>query len=109
MGPLIILPADSIRKLFNRSQYSELIAKGALAQEFLRNSHLTKSHKENPPCTLRQMIRYLDESGQWVVEVFQYLRADGTLGASGRPDPKRIRIGDTIYMVEPKTDTPEAK
>ncbi len=58
--------------------------------------------KGEPPGTRSQLIRYLDQKGSWVVEVHQYLRPDGTLGASGRPDPKRLRLGGIIYAVAPK-------
>ena len=46
------------------------------------------------------MIRYCDEQGALVVEVFQYLRSDGSLGASGLQDPKRMRVGNEIWRVE---------
>jgi len=46
------------------------------------------------------MIRYLDTLGDPVVEVFQYLRSDGTLGASGRPDPKRLWLQAEILIAE---------
>lgn len=36
----------------------------------------------------------------WVVEVFQYLRPNGVIGTSGKQDPKRIRIGETIFALE---------
>ena len=34
------------------------------------------------------MVRYLDADGNVVAMVHQYLLPDGTLGASGNPDPK---------------------
>jgi len=35
-----------------------------------------------------------------VALVHQYLRSDGTLGASGQPDPKRIVIGNVVYATK---------
>ena len=37
--------------------------------------------------------------------VHQYLRVDGTLGASGRPDPKVLYLAEEIVMVE-RPDAP---
>lgn len=78
-----------------------MIQGGILQAQFLRNNHLEEPEKVGEPfCTHGQMIRYLDSKGQWVVEVFQYLRSDNTLGASGKPDPKRLRIGDIIFAID---------
>ena len=94
------VPVDTIRSLFNGSQYPDLIRTGNLIPQELRNSILQKPRlKGEPPGTRSQVIRYLDGKGQWVVEVHQYLRPNGTLGGSGKPDPKRLRIGDTVYIV----------
>ena len=95
------VPAKSIREIFNAGQFSSLIQRGELKPVFLRNDHLNSPQAwQGPFCTHSQIIRYLETSGQWVVEMHQYLRPDQTLGASGKPDPKRLRVGDTIYVVE---------
>lgn len=70
---------------------------------FLRDTHLVQPEdKGQPQCTRGQMVRYQDEARGLLVEVFQYMRPDGRLGASGRADPKRLRLGDTIYRVDPR-------
>ena len=43
-------------------------------------------------------IRWHDESGL-IAEFHQFLRPNGEIGASGKPDPKILRLGDTIYIV----------
>jgi len=86
--------------MFNESQYPAMIAAGQLVPEFLRNDHLKEPEKRKEPfCTHSQFIRYSDHAGQWVVEVHQYLRPDKTIGAGGRPDPKRLRIGNTVFAI----------
>jgi hypothetical protein len=46
-------------------------------------------------------VHYIDlELGRKVAMVHRYLRMDGTLGASGMPDPKKVIEGRTIYTVE---------
>lgn len=78
-----------------------MIADGRLTPNYLRNDHLKAPEtKREPYCTCGQMIRYRDSTGQWAVEVFQYLRPDKTIGGSGRPDPKRLRIRNTVFIAE---------
>ena len=62
-------------------------------------------HPENkgePWCTHSQLIRFVDENGQWLYEGHQYLRPDGKIGGSGLLDPKRVRLDGVIYAVPPK-------
>jgi len=33
-----------------------------------------------------------------VVEVHRYMRADGTIAASGKEDPKKLRIQGKLYI-----------
>lgn len=100
-SPIFRVPATILREAFNSSQLPDLIGRGDLETTMLRDSHL-----ENPErvgeryCTRGQMIRYCDEQGALMVEVFQYLRSDGSLGASGLQDPKRMRVGNEIWRVE---------
>lgn len=42
------------------------------------------------------MVWYYDESLEGVALVHQYLRPDGSLGGSGKPDPKRLLLDDEI-------------
>ena len=92
---------ESICRMFNESQYPPMIAKGQLTPKLLRNAHLKKPEDRGEPyCTHSQMIRYSDKTGHWVVEVHQYFRPDKTIGGSGRPDPKRLRIGNTVFTTE---------
>jgi len=35
--------------------------------------------------------------------VHQYLRPDGTIGSSGKPDPKRILVGNKLLAVRVRT------
>ena len=49
------------------------------------------------PGLRHQYIRYLGPDGLPLVEVSQFVRPDGSLAASGRPDPKAIRVGNVIW------------
>jgi hypothetical protein len=95
------VPAGQIRRLFNTSAVPAMIANGILTAQYLRDAVLRNpAAVGEPPGTRSQIIRYADATGRWIVEVHQYLRPDGTLGASGRPDPKRLRLAGIIYVAQ---------
>ena len=48
---------------------------------------------------LKEFVEYLDDQGQWIAQAYQYVKPDGSLGASGKPDPKRIRQGGKIWAL----------
>ncbi len=92
-----------MRRLFNNGPYLQMIADGDVVRDsqYLRNDHLRHPETVNEPwCTNGQKIRYLGPDGRWLFVVFQYLRPDATIGASGRPDPKRLHLGDGIIIVD---------
>ena len=94
---------EIMREEFNRSQYQTMITRGLFKSEFLRNAHLKDPQKVGEPyCTRSQVLRYKNKSGLWIVEVFQYLRPDNTIGASGQPDPKRLRVRNTVFIADPQ-------
>ncbi len=53
-----------------------------------------------PVCTRSQLVTYFDADGERVAIVHQYLRQDGTLGASGLPDPKWLLHGGEVLLPE---------
>jgi len=90
---------ETIRSIFNNSQWPGMISTGYLVPQLLRDNILQNPNlKGEPQGTRSQTIRYYDLAGQWVVVIHQYLRPDGSLGASGKPDPKRLRINATIFL-----------
>jgi hypothetical protein len=102
------VPANIIQRLFNNSKYPGMIARGQLIPRYLHDGQLKEPEKRKYPepyGTRSQTIRYYDSNRQWVVVVHQYLRPDGTLGASGKQDPKRLRIGNTIFIFERQSHT----
>lgn len=89
--------ADIIRQHFNNGQYLERVQSGELVTVTKRNSH--RAPPGEPFCTHSQIVYYYTKDDQPVAVVHQYLRPDGTLGASGRPDPKRIFLEHRILSV----------
>ena len=91
-----IMPPETIQAAFNESQISRDVAAGALGVRVLTGRHLSEPQSVGEPwCTHSQYLRYVDAEGVLQVEVHQYLRPDGTIGASGRLDPKLLRVGPT--------------
>jgi hypothetical protein len=99
---IIYVSATALRTMFNLGPLPEMISQGDLAPKFLRDSHLRHPEERGErPCTRAQTIRYSDRNGNWRVETFHYQRVDGSIGASGQRDPKRVNEGDTVLVVKP--------
>lgn len=85
----IHVPPDTLRKIFNDGGYWELVKEGKLHEKVYFEAPPQRKSGE-PPGTLSQIVAYLDSEGRQVAIVHQYLRKDGTIGGSGRPDPKKL-------------------
>jgi len=93
-----------IQDKFNECQYYEKVRKGELHQRLLGyDNHLGQKQRQRaqePKCTRSQMILYSTVHGQPIAIVHQYKRKDGSLGGSGRPDPKRLFLTDEVIAFE---------
>jgi hypothetical protein len=89
---------ETLRILFNESGYWELAKQGQLLEKLYSEAPPQKRSGE-PPGTLSQIVAYLDSRGRQVAIVHQYLRKDGSIGGSGRPDPKKLFYRGNIYAV----------
>lgn len=54
--------------------------------------------EDEPAGTVSQMLQYWRD-GVEVALVHQYTRPDGTIGASGRPDPKKVIVDAKCYRL----------
>ncbi|MCI0624015.1 MAG: hypothetical protein L0387_20560 [Acidobacteria bacterium] len=93
------IDAWELRRLFNDGKFWERAEAGEFAQKVTRSGHPAPPLANEPFCTQSQSLTYFDANGNKVAKVPQYLRPDGTIGLSGKPDPKRLLIGDTIYLL----------
>ena len=91
-----------IRAAFNDGQFPERLRAGELSTTLWSENHPRRPPTGDPRCTLSQIWVYFD-GGNPVALVHQYLRPDGKLGAGGRPDPKRLAIGDKVLAVRATT------
>jgi hypothetical protein len=84
--------------MFNDSTIPGQIKSRELRKEIFRQRHATPARSGQPLCTYSQILSFWDREGNKVAICHQYKRPDGTIGGSGKPDPKLIRVGGTIYF-----------
>lgn len=92
--------------MFNERGLWEKTKTGELSTVALEDRHPALTIANEPFCTRSQMVSYRDASGNEVARVHQYLRTDGTIGASGKPDPKRIFVNGTLFRLAKKAKVP---
>jgi hypothetical protein len=95
--PIRLVTARELRAMFNDDRYWQRAKAGELREVIVRDGHPSAPKANEPFCTRSQTIIYRDRAGQRVVVVHQYLRQDGTLGASGAPDPKKLWRDGVVY------------
>jgi hypothetical protein len=93
------IPVSELRRKFNEGQYYERLRAGELSELVLEEGHPSPPRAQEPFCTRSQLVAYY-EGGTKVAEVHQVVRPDGDLGASGRPDPKRLLAGEILYVID---------
>src|SRR5580698_11534962 len=96
------IEVNEMQKIFNEGGFWEKTKSGELTTVPLEDRHPALTVANEPFCTRSQMVSYRDASDNELCRVHQYLRTDGTIGASGKPDPKRLLLGDTLYRLQKK-------
>lgn len=100
--PVVETDAWTAREIFNR-EYLPRIERGELIETVRTQRHPTRPLAREPHCTWSQLVEYRDVVDRQLVRVavtHRYLRPDGTIGLSGRPDPKQVRHEGKIYRVK---------
>lgn len=82
------IPIAELRRRFNEGNYADRADAGEFLQVVTRDGHPSQERSGEPYCTRSQIIEYWTHAGQKIATVHRYLRADGTIGASGKLDPK---------------------
>ena len=85
--------------MFNEGRYQERADRGELRLGVVKSGHPSPTRSGQPYCTRSQLVTYRDKNNNLLAMAHRYLRPDGTIGASGRPDPKRLYTGGIIYAV----------
>ena len=106
--PLEDLPTEwvtpsIIREMFNAGQYWQRARRGDLVSVVQDSRHPDPPPRGEPFCTQSEMVLYCTREMRPVALVHQYRRQDGTLGASGQPDPKWLALEDRVVKVARKS------
>ena len=83
-----------MRQWFNSNVLNRL---NQLSVQIVKDQHPTISQAGQPYCTRTQILLY-KEGGCTLALACRFMKLDGTLGASGKPDPKAIYISGQIYI-----------
>ena len=88
-----------MRRRFNEGKYLEKLTKGELISVVLEERVPKDLPPSEPAGTLSQMVSYRNTQDDEIARVHQYLRPDKRIGASGKPDPKRLLENGTLYRL----------
>jgi hypothetical protein len=91
------VPAWKIQRIFNDNRYFELVKSGQWTAEISESDIVLRSRPRIPAGSLSQSVIYRDELGRRVARVHQFLKPNGKLGASGKPDPKFLEYDGDLY------------
>ena len=99
-GPPVSVPEDVLRQFFADERVLERATAGELREQ-VKSSHRAPASDDWPPDTESQIVAYVDSNGQTIAEAHRYLKPDGSIGASGMPDPKFVRTADGRRYFKP--------
>ncbi len=95
------VPAQQIRQQFNAGDYTGRVQRGELRQIVRLEKPLSEATclaKGYPFGTRKQLLEYYDGDLR-VAMVHLVLLPDGTIGASGLPDPKVLLVNGVLWYV----------
>ena len=102
--PVVLVSAGQLRRLFAENRYEERAAAGEFTRIVEKDKHPSPPRAPVPFCTRSQIVAYRNAENQTVALVHRYLLRDGTVGASGRPDPKLVFHDGVLYKTLPQKD-----
>lgn len=73
-----------------------------ITTKIFKDSHVIEPPQGHPICTRSQMVKYQSPEGEILAVVHQYLLPNGKIGASGKPDPKKLYLENEIIYVPAK-------
>jgi hypothetical protein len=89
-----------LRVYFNEWDYAGKVVSGEFVAMVYRERPPGNKAPPMPIGSVSQEVHYFDRRMRRRAIVHQYLQPDGTLGASGKPDPKYLMGDDgTIYAL----------
>lgn len=100
--PVYHVDASTLRAIFAAARIEERLSAGELSL-YIRNEteRPAPAHVHEPPGTLSHVVVYLDRAGHAHAIAHEYLRPDGSIGASGQRDPKWVRFRGAAWRLHP--------
>ncbi len=101
--PVVRVAKQRLRELFDEGQYPQRARAGEFTKQVYWESVVKppNSIASQEPCgTKSQIVDYRDTIGRRIARVHRYKRPDGTLGASGREDPKSLHHNGVYYILK---------
>lgn len=95
---ILFVTERRLKRLFNK-HYLKGAQTGEYRTRVLYKGKPAAKYKQ-PQGTISQRVAYENKDGEQIAVCHRYLQPGGKLGASGMPDPKEVRIGDTLYLLE---------
>ena len=95
-NPYQAATAYQLRRIFADAEILKKAASGELTA-VVEEEHPAAPEYNQDEGTMSQLLVYYDKSGSAVAEAHQFLKKDGSLGASGQPDPKMVVQGGIQY------------
>lgn len=86
-----------LRAEFNRRDFEGALLRGEVILQVTR-AYPTPATRGQVAGTVSQMVEYRTPEGDVVARAFRYLRPDGTVGASGRADPKYLVVEGEVWF-----------
>lgn len=90
--------ATKLRSLYKKEQLDKRLADGTLFEMMISENRPSRASNQ-PQGTVSQLVGYYDANTK-VAEVHRFLMPDGTLGGSGKPDPKMVLSNGVRYVLE---------
>jgi len=92
------VPKRIVQDAFNHAKVYERVRAGELRETLVKSRHPSPPRSGDPHCTHSQILIYATPEGDPIALVHQYMRPDGSLGGSGKPDPKVLVVeGETLF------------
>jgi hypothetical protein len=95
LPPPRLVGVRELRERFNRGDYLSRASIGEFTCCLRDEARATSA--DEPAGTRSLTIGYLDRDGRRAFMVHLYLRPNGTIGGSGRPDPKWLVEDGVVY------------
>jgi hypothetical protein len=87
-------------QLFTDARILQRAKTGELTTLIEKDEHPAAPLANEPVCTRSQYLVYYGPEGNIVAEAHRYLRPDGSIGLSGKPDPKVVKDAGTTYYLD---------